>query len=148
MSRNNGGSGSYQRQGSHNAPLRIETPDLLVVELIGDLDASDTARMAADARRLGSGRAWVLMLCDISRIGGLTSEARRVMADGFRSIPLRGIAFHGGNPRHRAQSTLMANAMNLLNDRREESPFKFFLSESEARLWIGLRRDELKRSRR
>ena len=148
MSRNNAGSGPPPRQGSLNASVRFELPDLFVAELIGDLDASDTARLAADARRAAATRAWTLMLCDISRIGSLTSEARRVMADGFRSIPLRGIAFYGGNPRHRAQSTLMANAMNLLNDRRDECPFKFFPNEAEARLWLGLRREELKRVRR
>lgn len=146
MSRNTPGSKSQQRQGQLNATLRFEAPDLLVATLIGELDAADTGRIAAEARSVGL-RRWALLLCDISRIGSLTSEARRTAADGFRSVPLRGIAFWGGDSRGRAQGTLMGHAMNLLSDRRDECPLRFFASEAEARAWLTQRRDDLKRGR-
>ncbi|EYF05524.1 hypothetical protein [Chondromyces apiculatus] len=119
-----------------------------MASLVGDLDAADTARIAAEARRVASGRSWALLLCDIGRIGSLTSEARRTAVDGFRSVPIRGIAFFGGSRNSRSQSTLMANAMSLLNSRRDESPIRFFLTESEARVWLVQRRDELRRGAR
>lgn len=147
MNRSNPGSKSQQRQGQLNATLRFETPDLLVATMIGELDAADTGRIAAEARSVGMGRSWALLLCDISRIGSLTSEARRTAADGFRSVPLRGIAFWGGDSRGRAQATLMGHAMNLLSDRRDECPLRFFSSEAEARAWLTQRRDDLKRGR-
>lgn len=146
MSRINPGR-SQQRQGHLNATLRFETPDLLVATLSGELDASDTGRIAAEARRVAVGRSWALLLCDISRIGSLTSEARRTAADGFRSVPLRGIAFWGGDSRGRAQATLMGHAMNLLSNRRDECPLRFFPSEAEAQAWLALRREELKHGR-
>ncbi|WP_156337983.1 hypothetical protein [Chondromyces crocatus] len=147
MSRTNPSSGS-QRQGGLNATLKFEAPDILVTALIGDLDAADTARIAAEARRIAAARSWALLLCDISRIGTLTSEARRTAVDGFRAVPIRGIAFYGGSRNSRSQSTLMANAMSLLSSRRDESPIRFFMTEAEARTWLGQRRDELKRVQR
>lgn len=147
MSRINPGSKSQQRQGHLNATLRFEPPDLLVATLLGELDASDTGRITAEARRVAVGRSWALLLCDISRITGLTSEARRTAADGFRSVPVRGIAFWGGDSRGRAQGTLMGHAMNLLSNRRDECPLRFFSSEAEARAWLAQRRDELKLGR-
>jgi hypothetical protein len=139
---------SAPRSSASERALRLEPPDLLVVELVGDIDAAEAARLAAAARQLTSGREYVLVLCGISRLGLPTPEARRAVVEGFRPVPTRGVAFHGGSSRSRVVPNLVAQGLNLLSRQRELVPVRFFISEVEARAWLVQRREEIRRTPR
>jgi hypothetical protein len=139
---------SAPRSSSGPCTLRLEPPDLLVVELSGDMDAAETSRLAAEARRLAAGRSYVLVLCNISRLGTPTPEARRAAVEGFRPVPTRGVAFFGGSSRSRVVPNLVAQGLNLLSRRREQVPARFFVTEAEARAWVAQRREEIRRAQR
>lgn len=139
---------SVPRRGSSEAIVRFEAPDLLVSALTGDVSAADTARLAAEARRLTAGRSLVLVLIDISRLGTPTAEARRAALDGLRSVPTRGIALHGGSSRSRVLPSLVTTALELFSTRSQQCPVRFFESEAEGRSWLGQRREEIRRTSR
>jgi len=136
------------RRGSSDATLRFEFPDLLVSVLVGQVTAADMARIAAEARRFAAGRLHVLGLCDISRLGAPAHESRLVALEGFRNVPTRAIAFHGGGSRMRVMPSLVGAAVNLFSSRTQQCPMRFFASEAEARTWLSHRRDELRRELR
>lgn len=131
---------SELRFGAHL--FRWEPPDLAYVAYCGDLGGPTSAAMSQASRRFTLGKPRVLILIDMSRIGRIAKEVRRVSAEGSKDLAVRGTAIVGASPHQRVLANLVSRGVALLYG-KSDNPTRFFTTEAEARAWIAERRREL-----
>ncbi|MBI5495390.1 MAG: hypothetical protein HY904_10230 [Deltaproteobacteria bacterium] len=119
--------------------VSLEDPDIVSVEMVGDLSPEEAAELNRHIFRFSSGKPFVFFLASISRLGTVPPEARKIAAKATENIPYRGMAFFGANFQTRVVMTLIFNAVNLVT--RRDNPGEFFPTEPDARAWIANRRE-------
>ncbi|MDI1433915.1 STAS/SEC14 domain-containing protein [Polyangium sorediatum] len=116
---------------------RFEAPDVVHIRNVGDVALEDMQRMfelirAARAQVGGL----VFWLSDITQMGHVRAEARKLAIESDTNKNLRGTAIYGGNFKQRAIANLAIKAARVLRPSRVLTPFKFVATEAEARAYI------------
>jgi len=128
-----------QKIGQH--VLLLEDPDIVSVEMVGDLSPAEAADLNKGILQFSTGKPFVFFLANMARFGSVAAEARKVTAKATEHIPYRGMAFFGASFQARVIATLILNAVNLIT--RRDNPGEFFPSEPDARVWLNQRRQRL-----
>jgi len=125
----------WQPLGAHR--YRFEEPDLFIVRIVGDVTRSDTEAMFDELEALATkaGRL-VFWLSDISELGQVSQEARKLPLTRDPSRWLRGSAVFGGSFHQRLVANLVMKAIPLLRPSRRMSPLAFCATEAEARAFV------------
>jgi hypothetical protein len=134
-------SGGWRQIGKHL--LRVDPPDLVLVRAQGDLLPDELREMLDEARRLAAVVGPVLWLSDISALGDMPAETRKVAAMSGVLTFVHASACIGARPIPRALVTLILHAAKLTNARSSMPPFRFVGTEAEGRAWLA----EVRRSR-
>jgi hypothetical protein len=116
--------------------MRVEPPDLVVVRAQGDLSPEDLREMLDEGRQLAAAVGPVLWLSNISMLGNVPPETRKVAARSGMLTFLRASACTGAGPIQRALITLILNAAKLTGRRTTLPPVRFFATEAEGRAWL------------
>jgi hypothetical protein len=126
------------RVGTHLA--RFEPPDVLVLVMEGDESAADAEGMLVAMRAFAKGRDRVFVLSNITRLGTISAEARRISADANNIENVRAVAAFGGSFAQRVMAKLVLTAFEILGQ-GSAAPTRFFDTEAHARAWF----DQLRR---
>lgn len=116
---------------------RFESPDIVHIRNVGDISRGDMQCMfetILGGVAQAGGR--VFWLADITRMGHVCPEARKLAIESDVTKNLRGTAIYGGNFQQRAISNLAIKAARVLNPKQIATPFKFLATEAEARAYI------------
>lgn len=123
--------------------FRWEPPDLGHVIYDGQVEGPMVASLNDQTHRILLGRPWLFMLVDVTKLTRITSEARKLAAQGSKDLNLRGVALVGASASIRILAGLVSRAVELLGN-NTNNPTRFFESEGEARAWIAARRAEVR----
>lgn len=127
--------------------FRWQPPDLGHVIYDGQVDGPMVASLNAQSRRILLGRPRLFMLVDVTKLTKITSEGRKLAAQGSQDLNLRGVAIVGASASIRIIAGLVGRAVELLSG-STNNPTRFFETEREARTWIAARREEVRESAR
>jgi hypothetical protein len=133
--------GGWRSIGAHE--IRAEAPDVLYLRDRGDVSPSEMSAIIEEGRKLAalSGRP-PLWLNDISELGHVPSETRKLLTRSDLLLILKGAAVIGASLRQRVIAQLVLHAARLAYPNRPLPPVRFFASEAEARAWLAeARRD-------
>jgi hypothetical protein len=126
--------------------VRLEPPDVCFAAFVGDIDASVMRRMNEELWRVAHEKPYIFLLLDHSRTGSVSSEARKLAAEGTRNLRVVGVASFGASFPVRVVVSLLARAHAFF--RKETAmDLHFFRDEAEARAWIEERRRALDATR-
>ncbi len=112
--------------------------DMILFKTDGLLTVAEIHQIHAIAERLMAGRNDLFVLSDASSAGGTEPDVRKLMVEWFQSHSFTAAATYGGSMITRAVSSLIMNAVRIVN--KKIIPIAFFKTEAEARRWLaGLR---------
>jgi len=116
---------------------RFEPPDVYFVRVIGSISGDEMRRMLEVARELAA-RAGdkVIWLEDISQLGDVSPEARKMAASMTSTPSVRATVLFGGSFHQRVVANLVIQASKLLRTKRLNLPIVFLATEAEARAFI------------
>lgn len=121
--------------------VRFEPPDTLVKGIVGQLSVSEARAILAAADRLTEGAADLYILGDISRMGSIPADVRRLVRE-FRPSPkIRAMAVVGPISHERTLAMLLLKAFSIVW--KQANVFQFFDTEEQARAWFA----EIRRAR-
>ncbi len=127
-----------QHVGAHR--YHFEWPDLLRSSPVGPISRDElAAALDVIEHHARNGRP-LFWLVDLSRLAGLTPEARRLLSERDARAFLRGIVLVGGSFHQRVLATLAIRAVRLFWRHKTHVPFAFFADEPTARAWIEAQR--------
>jgi hypothetical protein len=129
--------------GSH--VFRWEPPDFGYIVYDGYVDGPMVASFSTQSRPILLGKPWIFMLVDVTKLTKITSEGRKLSAQGSKDLNLRGVAIVGASPSMRVIAGLVSRAVEILGG-STNNPTRFFENEREAHAWIATRRSELQGS--
>lgn len=130
-----------QRIGRHTARVG-EHDDTLELALRGDV-APDEAKQVFDfmASRF-AGRSYVLVIGDMSELGHILAESRRVVMREARRVPqIRGLVYYRTSFGARVISELVVRAYAFATG--ADLSIHFAEDEAGARAWLAMRREQL-----
>ncbi|WP_437302360.1 STAS/SEC14 domain-containing protein [Sorangium sp. So ce388] len=130
-----------QRIGRHTARVG-EHEDTLELTLRGDL-APDEAKVLFDfiAARF-AGRSYALVTGDMSGMGRIPAESRRVIfKEATRVPPIRGVAYYRASFAARVINELVIRAYALATG--TDIAVHFARDEADARAWLVTRREQI-----
>ncbi|WP_438021897.1 hypothetical protein [Sorangium sp. So ce233] len=119
-----------------------EHDDTLELTLRGDV-APDEAKQVFDfmASRF-AGRSYLLVTGDMSELGHVLAESRRVVMREARRVPqIRGLVYYRTSFGARVISELVVRAYAFATG--ADLPIHFAEDEAEARAWLAMRREQL-----
>jgi hypothetical protein len=124
--------------------VTIEPPDVCLWRLVGPVSA-DTMRELYEVQwQFSQGKPYLLVLVDLSRVGPVSREARKVSAEGPRNgqtMPVRGTAVFGASFHVRVLMTLVTKALRVMYpETAADNPTAYFETEADARAWLDERR--------
>lgn len=122
--------------------FRFEPPDVVHVATVGDVSGDEMAALLREMGRLAAGREHFFLLDDISQIGKISPEARKLATEEVDSLKMRGIAVFGAKFSQRVIATLLARLLTLFG-KFGDRPVVIVETEAQARAWIEARRREL-----
>lgn len=111
----------------------IEPSDVVAFILAGDIHEAEMHAILAFARRLSEGDVYTVI--DLSRVGTVSPEARRVVRETPAHPTLRSVAVVGASFHLRVLATLIMKALAMVAKRSFD--LAFFRSDDEARAWIA-----------
>lgn len=126
--------------GTHRT--RFEEPDLCITIADGEITVQDMNAFVELQKKFSEKRPYLLAITDFSRFTKISPEARKILAQEARAIPLRGNVMIGASFQTRILSNLIMGAFNLFSKR--DNPTHFCKTEGEARAWIEERRKILR----
>lgn len=129
---------AVQRIGAHE--ITLEGPDVLLLRLVGDVGTDDASRILAAFRESAARMERLFWLIDLSRLGSIATEARRVAGGGDVPPSYRGTVLFGGTWQQRAVARMAATAAWLLWGRNRGEQAAIRATEAEARIWLAERR--------
>ncbi len=132
------------RFGEHT--LTFEPPMLIHAVIRGGISPEEMAGFAVFVRSHLADRAAMMVLADMSQLGPVPGETRRIAAERSRGIPYRGMALYGASFQARLIAKLVLGAMRLLL-LTADNPIEFFPGQAEARAWLARRMRDLEESR-
>jgi len=118
--------------------VEIEQPDTFVVRFSGDVDGGDVSQVLDVFEGFATGRGRAYLLVDLSGLGQVTPEARRV--SGMRQLPpeYAGLSLFGGTFEQQLVAKLATMAGWLLRGRYLGKPMPVCMKlEREARAWVA-----------
>lgn len=118
---------------SHRAEL--QGSELLLLRLTGVLRSDDLGGLLARVRPAIADRSAIDVIFDMRALHMLPGDTRRRLADEIRELPLRAVAFVGGDFSLRVIGTIVMRMLDV--DRGERRPVRFFDDEAEARRWLA-----------
>lgn len=117
-----------------------EAPDIVNVRYVGALRPEHLNAARDEAASWIRGVPYFFTLLDVTKLGAVSTEARRAMAqNGENAKHMRGIAIVGASFHFRALGNMVAKAIAILH-RHADNPVRFFETEEEARAWLEERR--------
>lgn len=115
--------------GSHT--FRLHPPSVVVIRYVGTLE-EDHAQRITDLCRETAKRPFAIV-CDTKELAGVSPQARRRFAEGFKGVPLVAAAFVRASLRTRALGTFVVTAINMMRDTKISTGF--FDDEPAAEAW-------------
>ena len=127
---------SWQTIGAHR--FRVEPPDVFVLHDFGDVSPDEMRALCDVVHRIAdeAGRA-IFWINDISRMGELPAETRKIAALSGVLSRARAVAVVGAGFRQRILARLVVSAARLSMRAGSLPPIEFFPDEQEARDWIA-----------
>lgn len=125
--------------GTHR--VELDPPDVFVIRLVSDVSQSDVAAILDAFEQFATAVPRAYQLIDVSRVGHISPEARRLA--GIRQLPpsYAGLVVFGGNFQQQLVAKLATTAGWLLRGRALGKPMPECLrDEIAARAWISARR--------
>jgi hypothetical protein len=122
--------------------VRFEPPDICLLVVVGNVDASLMRRMTEDLRRVADGKTHVFLLMDHSNVDSISAEARKVALEATQNLRIAGGASFGASFTVRVLVSLLARAHSIFWG-EDAKAIRFFRAEAEARRWIEERRRAL-----
>lgn len=134
------GSGDVRevRAGEHR--IRLESPDLVFVTMVGDVTTEEAIILGGEWERFAEPLPWTLVLADLRRMGAHSPGARKLSIN--PKFKGRGTATLGATFAQRTMATLLSKAFLLLYP-KTDVPNVFVETEAEARAWLAERRKVL-----
>lgn len=123
----------WQHIGEH--VIRLEPPNVVFLRFRGDLSGLELSRLLDRVEQFTEDQPEVFGLADLSRLGMLSPEVRRIAATRRYGAQNRGAAIFGASFRQRVIATLVMRAAELFQGRAP--PIAFFDDEAQARAWIA-----------
>lgn len=120
--------------GGHS--MSIELPALVHVRFAGEIQEDET-RTFLERCREGIGDSPFAILCETHELRTVTPASRKVFAEGFKQMPLRGVAFVGASLRTRAIVTFVVGAINVVRPAEAKLQTSFFEDRDEAKSWLS-----------
>ncbi|UQA56164.1 hypothetical protein [Polyangium aurulentum] len=118
---------------------RFEPPDLLRSRPVG-LISREELSTSLDIIELHGRKAPLFWIVDLSRLGGIAPNARRLLSERDARSLLRAIVLVGGSFQQRVLATLAIRAVRLFWRHKTHVPFHFFATEAEGRAWVEAER--------
>jgi hypothetical protein len=122
----------------------FEEPDIIFMRLAGDCSDEEGLELVRRQMEFSKGRKMLFFLMDGREMSGISSGARRAVAQSLKAIPLYGMAIYEAPMKARVVAKLVITAINLFRQDATTNPVEFFPSETRARQWIMSRREEYK----
>jgi hypothetical protein len=129
---------STEQQHVRGVTICYEPPDLAVLSLVGVITEQEAHTVNAEIARLAEGTAGIFVLADVTQLGSMPADVRKVAADTSPSSSLAGIAILGASFHSRILLTLLMKAIAVF--RGYSAPLRYFDAEAEARVWIAAER--------
>ncbi|XYH92992.1 hypothetical protein ACMHYB_34695 [Sorangium sp. So ce1128] len=130
-----------QRVGKHTARVD-EHEDTLELTLRGDVTLDDAKQMFDFMAARFAGRSYMLVTGDMSELGHVVAEARRMLVtDASRIPPIRGLVYYRVGFTARVLTELVVRAYALATG--ADLPVHFVKDEAEAGAWLERRRAQL-----
>jgi len=124
--------------GAHT--LRLEGPDLFLMDVIGGVSAAEMAALVDGINRFAEGKTGVFGITNLIHLGSVSTDARRHL---LRIAPLSGgIAYIGVKLQMRVGFTAL-NALRSKRHKGVDTPITFVTTEQEAWQWVSKRRRDL-----
>ncbi|WP_437729867.1 STAS/SEC14 domain-containing protein [Sorangium sp. So ce1335] len=119
-----------------------EQDDTLDLILRGDVTPDDARHIFDFMESRFAGRSHVLVTGEMSGLGHVPSESRRViMKEAGRAPPIRGLVYHRASFGAKVITELVMRAYALTTG--ADIPVHFAADEAEARAWLARRREQL-----
>jgi hypothetical protein len=116
-----------------------EGPDVLRWILVGDLQVADVERLFAEQLVFCEGKSSIYIIIDMTRLGNVSSEARRAAARApavnGQLMPVKAVGIVGGSFQLRMLGKMINTASALLH-RMNATPIDFFDTTQQARDWL------------
>jgi len=124
--------------GPHTFRLEPQT-DTFIFCAGGDFTLDTTRVLVAELRRFSETRERLFVLADASGMGQLSGEARRLLAELLKDLPIVATVVFGASFAQRVLATLADKTNNLIR-RAGRYETRFFKTEAEARAWLEKKR--------
>ncbi len=118
--------------GPHRAAFHA--PSTMHLTFTGDIEAEHAARVIEECGTQTEGKPFIILL-HTPGMKGVSPQARKVFADGFKEMPLVAAGFIGASIRTRAIATFVVAAINVLRDKK--MAVSFFDDDNAARSWAA-----------
>jgi hypothetical protein len=128
----------WSNAGSHQ--MRAEEPDLFFIRFRGDLAAAEVAQIIDAIQRRAAERGPLLVLHDISALGDMPVETRKVVAQSDVLDSVAEVVYIGGSFVQRIAVMLGVSAARLGMRKKRFPSVHFFATDAEARVWLEERR--------
>lgn len=126
--------------------VTFEEPNIAHWFLIGQVDEADIMRIFEAQMEFYRGKAFLLLLIDVSQLKSLSTAARRKMATGpipgKQAMRVCGCAIIGASFHIQVLGLLVAKAARVFSP-TDENVLHYCDTEAQAREWIEKRRREL-----
>jgi hypothetical protein len=122
--------------------LRFEPPDLFCMEWIGDVAPEHMLALFEVTERMAEGRRPLFGMVNVTRMGTMGGETRKVTASDPRMKLLAATAFVGASFPTRVLATMLQKAYALFR-RNDALEVAFFDEEAPARGWLAEQRERL-----
>ncbi|WP_437751626.1 hypothetical protein [Sorangium sp. So ce1389] len=130
-----------QRIGKHTVRVG-EHEDTLDLTLRGDVTADDAKQIFDFMAARFAGRSYMLVTGDMSELGHVVAEARKMIVTYARRIPpIRGLVYHRASFTAKVLTELVIRAYALATG--ADLPVHFVKDEAEAGAWLARRRAQL-----
>jgi hypothetical protein len=128
-----------RRIGRHT--VSFEPPRLICFVLCGDISVQEIVDIAAFVQEKTGHLPFVLGLGDLSELGDIPSEARKMGASLIAQTRYGALAFFGASFKALIVAKLVLGALRLFT--RDQVPKAFFDTEAQARAWLEERAREI-----
>ncbi|EYF03738.1 Hypothetical protein CAP_5168 [Chondromyces apiculatus DSM 436] len=127
-----------ERIGAHR--VWLFPPDLVELQIRGDLSAPEMARLGSIFRRLSGELPWMLLSVDITHLGDLPASTRRTAAHQGHLALFAGCVMWGGSFMQRVLATMVWNAVRLLGQSHPMPPVTVVSTQAEAHAFLDTQR--------
>lgn len=123
--------------------IRFEPPDICHIEIVGTPEGASAVAIMDALDRFSQDKTAIFTLSNVARSGSFPPEARKLVAERMKNMPIRATAVFGANFNMRVLITLVFKVQALFRG-EDRNPTRFFSTEAEARAWIDQQRAALR----